>query len=101
MPITLDEFAKGEEVPTAANPVLRYLLANEDKAYSSEEIQKAVFAEDEQTFVYLQILDNALAHLLRLNLIECRRFKNTDVEGGYTIYYKAALMKKELSVKTS
>lgn len=88
IPIFRNEFEKGEKIPSIYGPVLRFLLWNEDKAFSIGEIEKNIFMKEEQKPAHLIVLNDVLARLQRLKLVEARRLGNPDAS-GYTVYYAA------------
>lgn len=85
MPISREEFEKGEAVPGVSNSILHFLIASPDKAFSLEEMEKGILNKVDKSIISVMAIDEALGRLVRLGIVECRRFKNTGV--GYTIYY--------------
>jgi hypothetical protein len=88
IPIFRNEFEKGEKIPSIYGPVLRFLVANEDKAFSIDEIEKNIFMKEDQKPAHLIILNDVLARLQRLKLVEARSLAHPDAS-GYTVYFAA------------
>ena len=85
MPISREEFDKGEAVPGVSNSILHFLIANPDKAFSLEELENGMLKKVDKNIISSKAIDEALGRLVRLGLVENRRFKNTG--NGYTVYY--------------
>jgi hypothetical protein len=85
MPITREKFEKGEAVPGVSNSILHFLIASQDKAFSLEELENGMLKKVDQNFISAMAIDEALGRLVRLGLVENKRFKNSN--NGYTIYY--------------
>ena len=85
MPISREEFEKGDAVPGVSNSILHFLIASPDKAFSLEEMEKGILNKVDTNIISVLAIDEALGRLVRLGLVENRRFKNTGE--GYTIYY--------------
>lgn len=85
MPISREEFEKGEAVPGVSNSILHFLIANPDKAFSLEELETGMLKRVDQNVISALAIDEALGRLVRLGLVENKRLKNTGQ--GYTIYY--------------
>lgn len=85
MPITREDFEKGEAVPGVSNSILHFLIANPDKAFSLEELENGMLSKVDKNIISAMAIDEALGRLVRLGLVENKRFKKNDK--GYTIYY--------------
>ena len=59
MPIPLEDFEKGEDVPTLTPPIMKLLFDNLHKAFSVEEIEKAILG-DQGKFVSIMLLIDVL-----------------------------------------
>lgn len=72
MPITYDEFKKGEAKVLLTDRIVEYLSKNPDEAYTAEEIHAGVNPGNQALSLDLMLMLGALGYLVFTNRIESR-----------------------------
>ena len=88
MPITADEFKKGEAKVPLADRILEFLSKNLNNAYTAEEIHAGVNPGNQALSLDLMLMLAALAYLVFTNQIESRYIFHPGELAAYYYHIK-------------
>ena len=86
MPIPLEQFEKGEDVPSLTPHIMKFFFDNRDKAFTLEEIEKAILREGDNPGIILTWIVDVLDEMQKLGALRCKRFPNPEGD-GYIMYF--------------